>query len=486
MRTRTIGSIVGACCLTIAAVAAARPAVADSTSPLAGARPVYVTNSETANVSVFIADVQTGIPELDHPLAKSGVGARQMTFTPDGRNAYASNSDDVTISAFSVGPLGRLTRLPGAAGTVHTGGTTPVGISVRPDGHTLYVADVDDSTVTAYTIAADGSLTKLQIIDTTVANPRGLSATPDGRFLYAGHGDDNPETRPGSVGAITAYAIGKDGSLTSVGSPIRVGKFCGTNAITPDGHRLYLVCQDTDEIYGFSIGAGGGLTPLPRSPYTVSDFPEGIATSPDGRYVWVAGPGLGHEPEGPGAVSSFTIGSDGALTEVPGSPVKAGLFPVGITVQPNGKFVYVSGGDAYGQLNAFRVGSTGRLFPLAGSPFRTGGVGPAFNSASVRPDQGPTAAFTTTVDGRSAAFDAAASTDSDGTVTQYRWDFGDGTSRTTTVPQTTHTYASPGTFHATVAVTDNEGCSTTFIATGQAVLCNGTSAATTTHDIIVY
>ena len=76
-----------------------------------------------------------------------------MTFTPDGRNAYASNSDDVTISAFSVGPLGRLTLLPGAAGTVHTGGTTPLGISVRPDGHTLYVADVDDSTVTAYTIA---------------------------------------------------------------------------------------------------------------------------------------------------------------------------------------------------------------------------------------------------------------------------------------------------------------------------------------------
>ena len=310
--------------------------------------------------------------------------------------------------------------------------------------------------------------------------------TPDGRFLYAGHGDDNPETRPDSVGAITAFAIGKDGGLTSVGSPIWVGKFCGTNAITPDGHRLYLVCQDTDEIYGFAIGAGGGLTPLPRSPYTVSDFPEGIATSPDGRYVWVASPGLGHVPEGPGAVSGFTIGfqrrPDGG-TRITG---QGRAFPVGITVQPNGNFVYVSGGDAYGQLNAFRVGSTGRLFPLAGSPFRTGGVGPAFNSASVRPNQGPTAAFTTTVNGRFAAFGAAASTDSDGTVTQYRWDFGDGTSQTTTVPQTTHTYPSPGTFHVTVAVTDNEGCSTTFIATGQAVLCNGTAAAATTHDVVVY
>ena len=485
MRIRTIGSFAGACCLTIGAVAAAGPAVADPESPLAGARPVYVTNADSANVSLFIADVSTGTPELDHPLAKAGAGARQMVFTPDGRRAYAANSDDATISAFSVGPQARLTPLPGDAGTVHTGGTTPVGVSVRPDGHTLYVADVDDGTVTAFTIASGGSLTKFQTIATTVANPRGLSVTPDGRFLYAGHGDTNAGTRPTSVGAITTFAIGKDGSLAPAGSPIRVGRFCGTNAITPDGRRLYLVCQDTDEIYGFAIGDDGGLSPLPRSPYPVPDFPEGIATAPDGRYVWVASVGLGHEPEGPGAVSGFAIGGDGALTPVPGSPVTAGLFPVGITVQPNGRFVYASGGDTFGQLNAFRVGATGRLSPLAGSPFRTGGLGPAFNSASVRPDQGPTAVFTTTVDGRSASFDASASTDPDGTVTRYRWDFGDGTTQTTTVPRTAHTYGQSGTFRATVVVTDNENCSTSLIATGQAVLCNGTADAAATHDIVV-
>jgi DNA-binding beta-propeller fold protein YncE len=67
-----------------------------------------------------------------------------------------------------------------------------------------------------------------------------------------------------------------------------VGRFCGATAITPDGHRLYLICQDTDEIYGFAIGSDGELTPLPRSPYAVSDFPEGITTSPDGRFVYTA------------------------------------------------------------------------------------------------------------------------------------------------------------------------------------------------------
>jgi PKD repeat protein len=50
-------------------------------------------------------------------------------------------------------------------------------------------------------------------------------------------------------------------------------------------------------------------------------------------------------------------------------------------------------------------------------------------------------------------FNGAASTDPDGSITAYAWDFGDGV--TGTGVNTTHTYAAAGTFTVTLRVTDN-------------------------------
>ena len=47
--------------------------------------------------------------------------------------------------------------------------------------------------------------------------------------------------------------------------------------------------------------------------------------------------------------------------------------------------------------------------------------------------------------------------DSGEQIASYAWTFGDGTSATTTTPTTTHTYASEGTFTASLVVTDSRG-----------------------------
>ena len=53
------------------------------------------------------------------------------------------------------------------------------------------------------------------------------------------------------------------------------------------------------------------------------------------------------------------------------------------------------------------------------------------------------------------AFDATASSDADGSVVSYDWTFGDGSSATGATAS--HTYASIGTFTATLFVTDDDG-----------------------------
>lgn len=63
--------------------------------------------------------------------------------------------------------------------------------------------------------------------------------------------------------------------------------------------------------------------------------------------------------------------------------------------------------------------------------------------------------------GLTAGFDASGSTPGIGTVLQYRWDFGDGTTATTATPTTVHRYASPGTYATTVTVTNSNGSGTT-------------------------
>lgn len=67
----------------------------------------------------------------------------------------------------------------------------------------------------------------------------------------------------------------------------------------------------------------------------------------------------------------------------------------------------------------------------------------------------PTASFTQTITDLSVTFNASASSDSDGTISGYSWDFGDSNTGSGVTPS--HTYAAAGTYTVTLTVTDNAG-----------------------------
>jgi PKD repeat protein len=68
----------------------------------------------------------------------------------------------------------------------------------------------------------------------------------------------------------------------------------------------------------------------------------------------------------------------------------------------------------------------------------------------------PVAAFSATMSGLNASVNGSASTDLDGSITGYSWNWGDGTATSTGVTAT-HSYATPGTYVVTLTVTDNSG-----------------------------
>ena len=59
-------------------------------------------------------------------------------------------------------------------------------------------------------------------------------------------------------------------------------------------------------------------------------------------------------------------------------------------------------------------------------------------------------------------FDGSGSTDPDGVITNYRFDFGDGTFGSGTTAMVTHAYALPGTYLVTLDVTDDDGASDSY------------------------
>jgi hypothetical protein len=103
------------------------------------------------------------------------------------------------------------------------------------------------------------------------------------------------------------------------------------------------------------------------------------------------------------------------------------------------------------------------------------------------PDQAPGAALSVTPgpEFQSTQFDASASTVLYGTITNYAWNFGDGTTASTSTPTTSHVYTSPGPFTATVTETDSAGTSTaaSTVSLGTEDLRNGGPQAQTSQSV---
>ncbi len=401
----------------------------------ASARDVYVANSGDGTVSVINSSTNAVIGAI--PVGGEPV---DVAITPDGRYAWV-----VDASGNSVSVIDTKTRSV-VQGPIAVG-LAPRGIAITPNGGRAYVANSGDETVT---VLNTGSFAPVGEPIPVGKEPDGVAISPDGGTAFVAQ-------RGGEISIIDTNTAQVVGTIDDSFGPSRI-------TIAPGGDRAFVTNHLADTVTAFNPASHNVIgTPIP-----VGNEPTGIATLPDGSFVYAAS-----------AV-------DGTLTQVDPSidlPVGAPLeFPgaTGLAFTPDGLRGFVADG----------TGSTVSLLDTkrnAGAGAITVGSKPV--AVAVVPDQGPSASFWVSPTSRRAkkrlTFHASNSTDPDGTIADYTWDFGDHGRAEGPQPTRAHSYRRQGIYLVTLKVTDNEGCSTKTVFTGQTVSCQGNPLASITVPLKV-
>ncbi|HEX5980465.1 MAG TPA: PKD domain-containing protein [Thermoleophilaceae bacterium] len=432
--------LLGAC-----AVALALPSLASA------ARTVYFTDPGAGEIAQFAVGADGTLTPLDPSLAPAHK-PRRLAMTPSGADLYATADDGVL--QFDVDADGRLT--PKEPPVVYAG-DEPHSIAVHPAGTSVYVTDEDRGKVRQFDVGAGGEL--------VAKDPRYARAGPDARGVAVSPGGNTVYVLVDR--GIAVFDVGADGALTPRADLVDVPSWKLEDvALTPDGAHLYATSGD-GRVFQFAVAADG--TPVPVSPAEVATGgrPLGIAVAPDGSAVHVtAARSWWH---GFARVLTFTVGADGTLTAAgeTGVPVHPWKRLGYLGVSPDGLNLFVAGGDGH----LFGIGSGAALTPKAPPAVELH----AALGVVVSPNQAPVASFEAAPGsaGSFTQFDASGAADPDGTIVRYDWDFGDGPAVRDGGPSPRHRYTDPGTYTATLVVTDNEGASTTTIFTGGTVLAGG-------------
>lgn len=250
---------------------------------------------------------------------------------------------------------------------VNSGGSNPVAMAVTSDYQNLYVANQGNSSVVHFAIASNGVLTQKDTV-TATSMPVALAVNTAGTYLYVVSCVPTSSTTLTCAGAatLTAYSLssGTIGSkvlqqtlsLSGVSSAytsdvlIPTGITVLANNSTISGNAVYVTAYDQSAynpggtttstanpgwVFGFTVGAGGALTPATGSPYMAGVKPTAIIADPTNRFVYIT-------DFASNELIGYTIQDGSTLDFMVNGPFRTGNEPQALVVDPRGLYLYVA------------------------------------------------------------------------------------------------------------------------------------------------
>ena len=192
------------------------------------------------------------------------------TITPNGMFVYVTNSTDNSVSVINTLSLQVIATV--------TFGTSPTALAMAPNGNTVYVGTSGGN---AFAISTSSNT----IISSTSAAPAAsvssLAVSPDETGLYTGYPILNGFRR---------YTLNPDGTIAAGGIAISDNRpQVMTSATTPSGGQYVFA--------GASLGNALEVVDVKSSSptfnqiiatVTVGGFPDGIAASPNGEFIYIS------------------------------------------------------------------------------------------------------------------------------------------------------------------------------------------------------
>ena len=363
-----------------------------------------------AGIAAFAQEIEIPLPE--GAVARFGTGCvYDVKYSPDGD--YIAVATSLGIELRDAHTLDLMRFLYG-----HTGSVLSVVFS--PDGRTL-ASGSWDSTIKLWDVST-GALQRTLTGDTSAVSS--VAFSPDGRTLASASRDDTIKLWDVSTGALQRTLPGHTWSVYSV-------------AFSPDGRTLASVSYD-HKIKLWDVSTGALQRTLPGHTSAVSS----VAFSPDGRTLasgsWDSTIKLWDVSTG--ALQRTLIGHTSSVCSVAFSP------------------------DGHTLASGSRDGTV-LLWDIA---------------AILHPSKPPIAKFTTyTLSptgarlivqprfGDSVWFDASASSDPDGAIVEYAWDWDSDGSYDASITDSVvdHVFSQPGSHRVTLRVTDDDGGTATLTKT---------------------
>ncbi|HTG80491.1 MAG TPA: CFI-box-CTERM domain-containing protein [Geobacteraceae bacterium] len=229
-------------------------------------------------------------------------------------------------TAFSPRPFNSAVSFPAPilSATIPVG-TRPEGVAVNPDGRRAYVTNSGDGTVSMINTA-----TRQVMVSTLVGTGttvQGIVASPDGRRVYANCYDGATGKRWIAVLHGTTAAL-LDTVPVGTAQPAPLGPNPQGIAITPDGRFLFVAGNfDGGAVTLVDIAARQAVA---ESALGGGSVPAGIAVHPDGTTAYLAFAGSN-------VIQVYDIAGRSVTATIP-----TGASPAGIAVTPDGTRVFVA------------------------------------------------------------------------------------------------------------------------------------------------
>jgi 6-phosphogluconolactonase (cycloisomerase 2 family) len=172
------------------------------------------------------------------------------------------------------------------------------------------------------------------------------------------------------IGSVLQYAIDGSGTWTALTpASVQLGYDPVDMAIHPSGRFAYAVNSNStmgNTISQFAIGSDGKLAALSPATIATGKSPLSIAVHPSGRFAYAVN-SFNNAVTG-NSVSQYSINSDGTLKAMTTATVATGAAPQTITIDPSGRFAYVTN-DLDGNLSQYTIDAgDGHLTALAATP----------------------------------------------------------------------------------------------------------------------